>query len=50
MREHGKNNFIGKAFGLILNCDKMIGCQYEKGLAAMKTVAEAEARQQPVHA
>jgi hypothetical protein len=37
----GKNNFIGKAFGLIVNCDKMVGGQFEKGLADMKTVAEA---------
>jgi hypothetical protein len=37
----GKNNFIGKAFGLIVNCDKMCGDQFEKGLADMKTVAEA---------
>jgi hypothetical protein len=39
----GKNNFIGKAFGLVVNCDKMIGCQFEKGLADMKTMVEAAA-------
>jgi hypothetical protein len=37
----GKNNFMGKAFGLIMNCDKMIGGDFEKGLAAMKSIAEA---------
>ena len=37
----GKNNFISKAFGLIMNCDKMVGGEFEKGLAAMKSVAEA---------
>ncbi len=37
----GKNNFVGKAFGLIVNCDKMCGGQFEKGLADMKMVAEA---------
>jgi hypothetical protein len=36
----GKNNFMGKLFGLIMNCDKMIGGQFEQGLAAMKTIAE----------
>ena len=37
----GKNNFMGKAFGLLMNCDKMIGGDFEKGLAAMKSVAES---------
>jgi hypothetical protein len=40
----GKNNFVGKAFGLVVNCDKMIGGQFEKGLADMKIAAEAAAR------
>jgi len=26
----GKNNFMGKAFSLIMNCDKMIGGDFEK--------------------
>ncbi|HEY2083535.1 MAG TPA: SRPBCC family protein, partial [Verrucomicrobiae bacterium] len=29
----GKNNFMGKAFTLLMNCDKMIGSQFEQGLA-----------------
>jgi hypothetical protein len=37
----GKNSFVAKIFGLIVNCDKMIGCQFEKGLAAMKSVVES---------
>jgi uncharacterized protein YndB with AHSA1/START domain len=37
----GKNNFMGKAFGLIMNCDKMVGGQFEQGLASMKAIAEA---------
>lgn len=37
----GKNNFIGKAFGLFVNCDKMVGGQFEKGLASLKTAAES---------
>ncbi len=46
----GKNNFIGKAFGLVVNCDKMVGDQFEKGLAQMKSLAEAAAEKIPVHA
>ena len=37
----GKNNFVGKIFGLFMNCDKMIGGQFDKGLATLKSVAEA---------
>jgi hypothetical protein len=40
----GKNNFFFKAFSLFMNSDKMVGKDFEKGLAAIKTVAEAEAR------
>lgn len=36
----GNNNFIAKAFGLFVNCDKMVGDQFEKGLADLKTIAE----------
>jgi hypothetical protein len=38
---YGKNSFIGKAIGLFINCDKMVGGQFEQGLAQMKSVAEA---------
>jgi len=31
----GKCNFISKAMGLFLNCDKMVGSQFEKGLAQL---------------
>ena len=37
----GRNNFLGKAIGLVMNCDKMVGGQFEQGLAQLKTVAEA---------
>jgi hypothetical protein len=40
----GRNNFIGKAFGLFVDCDKMIGGQFEKGLASMKAIVEAAPR------
>jgi hypothetical protein len=36
----GENNFMGKVFGLIINCDKMIGGDFEKGLAKMKWFVE----------
>ena len=41
----GDNNFIGKAFGLVMNMDKMVGADFEKGLAQMKSVAEAAPKQ-----
>ena len=37
----GKNNFFFKAFGLFLNCDDMVGKDFAKGLAAIKSVVEA---------
>ena len=40
----GDNNFIGKAFGMFMSMDKMIGNDFEKGLAQMKNVAEAAAK------
>lgn len=41
----GKNNFIAKAMCLFMNMDQMVGGQFEKGLAAMKSIVEATARQ-----
>ena len=37
----GKSNFGFKILGLFMNCDKMCGGDFEKGLTAMKSVAEA---------
>lgn len=37
----GRNNFFFKAMGLFMNCDKMIGGEFEKGLADLKTIAES---------
>ena len=37
----GKNSFLSKAFCLFVNMDKMVGADFEKGLAAMKEIAEA---------
>jgi uncharacterized protein YndB with AHSA1/START domain len=41
----GENNFVSKAFGLFVNMDKMIGADFEKGLAQMKPLAERQALQ-----
>jgi len=37
----GRNNFIAKAVCLFMNMDKMVGGNFEKGLAQMKSVVEA---------
>ena len=37
----GENNFMAKAIHLFMNMDKMIGGQFEKGLAEMKSIVEA---------
>ena len=38
---YGPNNFMGKAIGLFIDCDKMCGDQFIKGLATLKSLAEA---------
>lgn len=42
----GKNNFMGKGFNLVMNMDKMVGGDFEKGLAQMKTVVESAPKPQ----
>jgi hypothetical protein len=37
----GHNGFLGKLFHLVMNMDKMVGGDFERGLAALKSVAEA---------
>ena len=37
---YGPNCFIAKAFGLFMNMDKMIGGEFDKGLANLKTQVE----------
>jgi hypothetical protein len=44
----GKNNFVAKAMSLFVNCDKMVGEQFEKGLADIKSIAEKTAKGSPV--
>lgn len=36
----GRNNFPAKAFGLFANLDRMVGRDFEKGLASLKALAE----------
>lgn len=40
----GQNNFVGRAMCLVMNMDKMVGGQFEKGLETMKALAEAPAK------
>jgi hypothetical protein len=40
----GNKNFMAKAFHMFINMDKMIGGDFDKGLAQMKTVSEAAAK------
>lgn len=40
----GENGFVSKAFSLVMNMDELVGKDFEKGLAALKATAEAEAR------
>jgi uncharacterized protein YndB with AHSA1/START domain len=37
----GKNSFLAKAICLFLSMDKMVGGQFETGLASMKAIVEA---------
>jgi len=40
----GEKNFISKAFCLFMSMDKMVGGDFEKGLAQLKSVAEEAAK------
>lgn len=44
---YGENNFMAKAFCLFMDMDKMIGDQYEKGLASIKSIVEAKPEPEP---
>ena len=37
----GQNNFVAKCMGLLMNCEKMIGGQFEQGFANLKSMVEA---------
>ena len=36
----GENNFVAKMIGLIIDCDKMVGDYFEKGLSNLKALSE----------
>ncbi len=38
----GKSNFMAKAMGLIINCEKMVSQQFDQGLAQIKSIAESK--------
>jgi hypothetical protein len=40
----GKSNYMSKVFSLIINCDQMVGKDFEKGLASLKSVVESAAK------
>jgi len=37
----GNNNFIAKAMCIVMPMDKMVGPDFERGLASLKAIAEA---------
>lgn len=41
----GHNTFVGKAFSMCVNMEKMMGRDFEAGLAELKRITEAEARE-----
>jgi uncharacterized protein YndB with AHSA1/START domain len=43
----GHNGFVGRAFTLFMDMDKMVGGDFERGLASLQGVAEAEAAKAP---
>jgi hypothetical protein len=38
---YGPNNLMGKIMSLFMNCDKMVGDQFEQGLRDLKAISEA---------
>lgn len=38
----GKGNFVSKFFGLLMNCDKMIGTSFEQGLLNLREMIEGK--------
>lgn len=40
----GSNNFVGKAASLVMNMDQLVGNDFERGLGALKTLAESAAK------
>lgn len=40
---HGRNDFMGKAFGLVMNVDQLVGKDFETGLSQLRSTAEGRA-------
>jgi hypothetical protein len=40
----GQNNFVAKAASMFMDMDQLVGADFERGLAAMKSVSEAAAK------
>lgn len=38
----GTNNFVGKAINLFIDCDKMVGTDFEKGLENLRSIVEVK--------
>jgi hypothetical protein len=38
---YGEKNYISKVMGLVMNMDRMIGGEFEKGLADLKAISES---------
>jgi uncharacterized protein YndB with AHSA1/START domain len=43
----GRKNFVMKAIGLFMNCDKMIGPEFEKGLAQLNAASKTATNPAP---
>lgn len=41
---YGANNYVGKVMCLFMSMDRMVGGQFEAGLASLKTIAEGGAK------
>ena len=41
----GHNNFMAKAFSVFINMDKMVGGDFESGLANLKSLLEAKSKE-----
>jgi hypothetical protein len=41
---YGKSGFMGRAFGLFVDCEKMVCGDFEKGLASIKSIVETPAK------
>jgi hypothetical protein len=37
---YGHNNFLSKMMSVVMNCEKMVGDQFDKGLANLKAISE----------